>query len=79
MRIEYLMTVGKFKMKKQNVRIGIEYPDGYEFVRYGRPLPDELVLSYGLIFKAKDVLHRDSLQNGPRFIFKRTTAKEVKS
>lgn len=70
------MTVGKFEMKKENVRIGIEYPDGYEFVRYGRPLPDELVLSQGLIFKAKDILSGIRVVEA-KFIFKRTTTKEV--
>ncbi len=56
------------KTLKENVRVQIEYPEGYEFVRYGRPTKGELVLSEcGGVYKAP----RFSSFPGKHFILKR--------
>ena len=36
---------------KENVRIQIEYPEGYEFVRYGRAVKGEFVLSENRVYE----------------------------
>jgi len=59
-------------MKKQNIGIQIEYPDGYEFVRYGQPkFGDKVLLSKAIT----TYVGLDTDQSNPQFIFQKEQPK----